>query len=224
MKFGFNSKAQIGTDVYDVQTEDRGAAHPFIDTLVLTRGRVVYRHSTNYEDLTASGALDQAILRARVEKQHRDILEALRAGVLSLEKDAPESKAPAAGPLASPSPALPASPAAAQRESHREGIAVKLLNAGSWLNSGHISLDIQVLSKHGTQPVTGADVEAFIEDGTGDPEIYLGVTGGDGRACLQFPFPTLSASSGAALVIRAKAAESREELRYHLKPKPPAQA
>lgn len=216
MKFGFNSKAQVGADVYDVQTEDRGAAHPFIDTLVLTRGRVVYRHSTNYEDLTASGALDQAILRARVEKQHRDILDALRAGVLSLEKGAAESRAPVAG--------LPASPAAAQGQSHREGIAVKLLNSGSWLNSGHISLDIQVLSKHGAQPVTGADVEAFIEDGTGDPEIYFGITGEDGRARLEFPFPTLSASSGAALVIRAKAAESREELRYHLKPKPPAQA
>src|SRR5438309_5438032 len=80
MKYGFNSKVQIGSETYDVQTEDRGATHPFIDTLVLIQGRVVYRHSTSYEDLAASGALDQAILRARVEKQHREILEALRAG------------------------------------------------------------------------------------------------------------------------------------------------
>ena len=216
MKFGFNSKAQVGGDVYDVQTEDRGAAHPFIDTLILTRGRVVYRHSTNYEDLTASGALDQAILRARVEKQHRDILDALRAGVLSLEKGAPGSNAAASG--------LPASAAATRGEGNQKGIAVKLLNAGSWLDSGHISLDIQVLSKHGAQPVAGADVEAFIDGGTGSPETYSGITGADGRACLQFPFPTLSGSSGAALVIRAKAAEGREELRYQLKPKPPARA
>src|SRR4029077_19550485 len=107
MKFGFNSRAQVGPDLYDVQTEDRGAAHPFIDTLVLIRGRVVYRHSTSYEDLAAAGAMDQAILRARVEKQHREIIEALRAGALSLEK-APSKK---------------------------EGIAVKLLNSGSWLES-----------------------------------------------------------------------------------------
>src|ERR1700747_437727 len=92
MKFGFNSKAQVGPDLYDIQTEDRGAAHPFIHTLVLIGGRVVYRHSTSYEDLAASGALDQAILKARVEKQHREILEALRAGDLSLDKAAPVKK------------------------------------------------------------------------------------------------------------------------------------
>jgi hypothetical protein len=195
MKFGFNSKVQVGSDAYDVQTEDRGASHPFIDTMVLTRGRVVYRHSTSYEDLAASGALDQAILRARVEKQHREILEALHAGALSLEKKSPAKQ---------------------------DGIAVKLLNAGSWLESGQVSLDIEVSSKKGGQPVTGAQVEAFIEGGENSPESYFGQTDASGRAILQFPFPTLNEQSLAALVIRAQAAESLGELRYQLKPKHPA--
>src|SRR5579864_2950181 len=165
MKYGFNSKVQIGADSYDVQTEDRGASHPFIDTLVLIQGRVVYRHSTSYEDLAASGALDQAILRARVEKQHREILEALRGGALSLDKAAPAKK---------------------------EGIAVKLLNSGSWLESGNVSLDIEVSSKGGGQPVTGAKVEAFIEGVAGAPESHCGHTDGDGRTSLQFPLPNLT--------------------------------
>jgi len=193
MKFGFNSKTQVGPDLYDVQTEDRGVSHPFIDTLVLIKGRVVYQHSTSYEDLAASGALDQAILRARVEKQHRDILEALRAGALSLDK-APAKK---------------------------EGIAVKLLNSGSWLESGNVSLDIEVSSKGGGQPVTGAKVEAFIEGGAGAPESHFSRTDGEGRTSLQFPFPNLTEPSLAALVIRAHAAESLGELRYQLKPKRP---
>ena len=192
MKFGFNSKAQVGGDVYDVQTEDRGAAHPFIDTLVLMRGRVVYRHSTSYEDLAASGALDQAILRARVEKQHREILEALRGGVLSLEKGAPVKQ---------------------------EGIAVKLLNAGSWLDSGNVSLNIEVSSKGGGRPVTGAKVEAFIEGAAGAPESHFAQTDAEGRTSLQFPFPNLTEPSLAALVIRAHVAEGLGELRYQLKPK-----
>jgi len=194
MKYGFNSKVQIGPEFYDVQTEDRGASHPFIDTLVLIQGRVVYRHSTSYEDLAASGALDQAILRARVEKQHREILEALRGGVLSLDKAAPVKK---------------------------EGLAVRLLNAGSWLESGHVSLDIEVSSKGGGQPVTGAQVEAFIEGGAGAPESHFAQTDAEGRTSLQFPFPTLNESSLAALVIRAHMGEGREELRYQLKPKRP---
>jgi len=194
MKFGFNSKVQVGADLYDVQTEDRGVSHPFIDTLVLTRGRVVYRHSTSYEDLAASGALDQAILRARVEKQHREILEALKAGALSLEK------------------------ATAGKQ---EGIAVKLLNAGSWLESGRVSLDIQVSSKGGNQPVTGARVEAFIEGGAGAPESHFGQTDAQGRTSLNFPFPSLPEPSLAALVIRAHTAEKLGELRYQLKPRQP---
>ena len=204
MKFGFNSKMQVGPDLYDVQTEDRGASHPFIDTLVLIRGRVAYRHSTSYEDLAASGALDQAILRARVEKQHREILEALRAGVLSLEKRALEKRA-----------LEKAAPAKA------EGIAVKLLNAGSWLESGHVSLDIEVCAKGGGQPVTGAQVEAFIEGGAGAPESYFAQTDAEGRTSLQFPFPILTEPSLAALVIRAHVAEVLGELRYQLKPKRP---
>ena len=192
MSFGFNSKAQIGDAVYDVQTEDRGVSHPFIDTLVLIKGRVVYRHRASYEDLAMSGAADQAILRARVEKQHREILEALREGALTLEKAAP---APAGG------------------------IVVRLLNAASWLKAGQVSLDISVSSKVGEKPVTEAQVEAFIEDGAGAPEIHLAHTDAAGRTSFQFAFPTLAEPASAALVIRARAAEVREELRYQLKPK-----
>jgi hypothetical protein len=208
MKFGFNSKAHVGPDVYDVQTEDRGASHPFIDTLVLTRGRVVYRHSTSYEDLAASGALDQAILRARVEKQHREILEALRAGILSLEKGIGEK----------PGTPKQRAESAGSEIDRQEGIAVKLLNAASWLDSGHVSLNIEVSEKIGGQPVTGAHVQAFIEDGTTAPESHFGHTDADGRTSLRFPFPTLTESSLAALVIRAQVGESLHELRYHLKP------
>lgn len=193
MNLGFNSKAQIGPDSYDVQTEDHTASH-LIDTLVLNRGRVVYRHSTSYEDLAAAGVTDQAILRARVEKQHRDILEALREGVLSLEKPAPH--APQDGE-----------------------IAVKLLNAKSWLDAGRVWLDIAVLSKAAGRPVADAEVEAFIEDGAAHPRSHLGRTDAEGRASLQFPFPALSEPALAALVIRARAAEATGELRYQLKAK-----
>lgn len=191
MNLGFNSKAQLGQDSYDVQTEDHSASH-LIDTLVLNRGRVVYRHSTSYEDLAAAGLTDQAILRARVEKQHRDILEALRQGVLSLEK--------------------PATP--------KDGeIAVKLLNARSWLDAGKVWLDIAVLSKEAGQPLADVEVQAFIEDGAAAPESHFGRTDAEGRASLQFPFPTLAEPALAALVIRARAAEATGELRYQLKAK-----
>jgi hypothetical protein len=85
-----------------------------------------------------------------------------------------------------------------------------------------VSLDIEVSSTGGGQPVTGAKVEAFIEDGAGAPESHFAHTNGEGRTSLQFPFPNLTEPSLAALVIRAHAAESLGELRYQLKPKRPS--
>ena len=96
---------------------------------------------------------------------------------------------------------------------------MKLLNAGSWLKAGQVSLDIAVSSKVGDKPVTEAQVEAFIEDGAGAPEIHLAHTDAAGRTSFQFSFPTLTEPASAALVIRARVAEVREELRYQLKPK-----
>ena len=41
MSMGFNSNVEVGDAVYHVQTEDRGLQHPFVDTVVLSGGRVV---------------------------------------------------------------------------------------------------------------------------------------------------------------------------------------
>ena len=84
MSLGFNSKVQVGERFCDVQTEDRGLRHPFIDTLVLCQGQVLHRRSTSYSDLLASGAPDQEALRLRVERQHQEVLKALRDGALKL--------------------------------------------------------------------------------------------------------------------------------------------
>ncbi len=142
-----------------------------------------------------------------MEKQHREILEALRSGILSLEKGAAD-KHHIAGQRGE---------SAADRE--RQGIAVKLLNAASWLEAGHVSLNIEVSEKLGGQPVSGAHVQAFIEDGTTAPENYSGQTDAEGHTSLRFPFPMLAESSAPALVIRAQLGESLDELRYHLKPR-----
>jgi len=46
VKLGFNSNRRVGDAVYQIQTEDRGPDHPFIDTIVCVQGRVLHRRST----------------------------------------------------------------------------------------------------------------------------------------------------------------------------------
>jgi hypothetical protein len=195
MSIGFNSKVQCTGGLYDVQTEDRGAARPFIDTLVVLSGQVLHRRSVSYSDLLASGAADQTVLRGRAERQHREILEALRSGSLPLQ-DAVSAASTA--------------------------IQVKLLNATGWLVKGKVTLEIEVLTRAGGEAVSDAEVEARIE-GTGDALArFLGKSDARGRLRLEFALPPLTDSGPVALVISVRAGSAQDQLRYNLKATPTA--
>jgi hypothetical protein len=193
MNLGFNSKVQVGEGLYHVQTEDRGLSHPFIDTIVLLQGQILHRRSTSYQDLLAAGQADQVALRVRVEQQHRDILEGLRAGSLPLE------------PVGAPIEAAPA-------------LKIRLRNAGSWLAAGQATLDIEVCDRKEGQPLAGASVEVIIE-GANEPTAATGATDATGCVMLRFPMPHLVHPDAAVLVIKAQLETMQDQLRYHLKPK-----
>jgi hypothetical protein len=191
MSIGFNSNVQVGGAVYHVQTEDRGLQHPFVDTVVLSGGQVLYRRSSGYQDLLAEKALDEAALGARIEQQHREILEAVGAGSLPLDERKPAA------------------------------IAVKLCNPTSWLAAGQASLDVEVLSRPDRRPVAGADIEVSIEGlGEAATLQFASQTDTQGRALLQFRMPALGDHPNPALVIRARGAGAEDHLRYRLKPRP----
>jgi len=195
MNLGFNSNVPLHDTVYHVQTEEHGAGHPYIDTVVLCQGQVLHRRSTSFQDLLAGGPLDQEALRARVERQHREILQALREGSLHLEA------------------AAHAKPGA---------IEVKLRNPHSWLAGGRASLELEVCSPGDGGRVAGAHVMVTIEGAAGRPEKFLAQTGEQGLALLQFPLPEIAHPEAAALVIHARTPHGHSQLRYRLKPSAPA--
>jgi hypothetical protein len=194
MKLGFNSNVEVGGAVYHVQTEDRGVLHPFVDTLILSSGRVVLRRSNSYQDLLTETALDEASLRERVERQHRDIVEGLRSGQILVDEPRPS------------------------------GLLLRLCNPGSWLAGGQASLEIEVLSDPEKRPMPEVEVVAFIEWGEGEESAkFTSQTGRDGRARLSFRMPELEDDENPVLVIRLEDS-AEPILRYRLKPKSPASA
>ena len=74
------------------------------------------------------------------EERHRALIEDLRTG-LTIGEMAAAAKAEAGG----------------------GGIQVQLLNPGSWLSGGNVSLDLRVLRRADRRPEGGASVEASIE-------------------------------------------------------------
>ncbi len=76
---GFNTDINFQGTTYHVQTEDKGLATPLILSLVYNRGTILASKRSSYEDLIEKG-FDEKVLAERLQKQHKTICAAIRAG------------------------------------------------------------------------------------------------------------------------------------------------
>lgn len=76
---GFNTDIEYEGVTYHVQTEDKGLATPLILSLVYDGGTILASKRSPYDDLLA-GEFDKRALTERLQKQHKLICAAVRAG------------------------------------------------------------------------------------------------------------------------------------------------
>ncbi|MBS1840943.1 MAG: hypothetical protein JSS69_12380 [Acidobacteria bacterium] len=194
MLFGHNTNVTVGNAHYHVQTEDRGAAHPVIDTSVYLCGRVVHRRKNDYSDLLPLDAVKESILKQRVDAQHARIEEELRTGALKFsEEEASAEVAP--------------------------GLKVDLLNSSNWVKGKHASLQLRV-----TEPGGGPSAEAKIivrMDGGATPVNAAATSAADGTVAVDFEMPAI-AGTEATLIVEAHSAAAKGQLRFQLKARPKA--
>lgn len=63
-----------------MQTEDKGLARPVIMSLIYDRGTILASKRTPYDDLVVDESVDEDVLSERLNKQHRVICAAVKAG------------------------------------------------------------------------------------------------------------------------------------------------
>jgi hypothetical protein len=190
MLFGHNSNVLVGAETVHVQTEDRGIAKPIVDTTVHWKGRVLHRRTNPYNDLLPLDELKEAVLKSRIDDQHRTVMEEIRSGALKLA-------------LPGAAPVVP--------------LKIELENAKNWLAGKNATLQLAVRDAAGNA-VSGAATKARV-DGAASPAEFAGLSGADGRVTLQFEMPKLSAPE-VALVIEAAHNGSKGHLRFQLRAKP----
>jgi hypothetical protein len=78
---GYNTDVRHGEVVYHVQTEDKGASNPFIESLVYVGGQVLASKRASYAELLAEGREEKEIV-AFMDHQHRTMIAAIRHGKL----------------------------------------------------------------------------------------------------------------------------------------------
>lgn len=192
MSSGFNTDVSRGERVFHVQTEDRGPQHPSIDTVVYRNGYILHRHSWNYSEIAGKPDFSPDDLKQRVEAQHRSVIEALRDGNLDAEIAAAEEEAVRAA-----------------------GIQVQLLNPGSWLAAGKVSLEIGIVRRADKEPVSGANIHASIA-GALNKESHGATSDDNGRAIIQFDLPPLG-NGDLALVIDAQCEALKDQVRFSMR-------
>lgn len=193
--FGFNTDIKVGKTVFHVQTEDRGAGNPVLDTTIYVKGRVLAKRDTSYQAFLASPDFNEAELHAMLERQHKHLLEEVREGRL------PEVAQYLAG------------------QEPPDVLAVLLLNPTSFFKGPTVVLELQARQQRSGTPVGGARIRALLHTGTPHPMEVHGVTAADGKLRLEIPKPPLG-PTGAELQIQATAEQGTADLKYTIRPKP----
>ena len=103
---GFNTDIEFDGVIYHVQTEDKGLDTPLILSLVYVGGAILASRRATYHDLISAG-FDPLVLAERLQRQHKLICAAVKAGRIEdlkrLSRRDSEAPAPVAS-SASPAP------------------------------------------------------------------------------------------------------------------------
>ena len=78
---GYNTDVRHNEVVFHVQTEDKGLANPYIESLVYVGGQVLASKRAGYADLLAEGREEKDIVEL-MDRQHRTMIAAIRHGKL----------------------------------------------------------------------------------------------------------------------------------------------
>lgn len=120
---GYNTDVKHKNRVFHIQTEDKGEANPYVESLVYVGGEILAMKRTSYAEVIKGGRDDHAV-QDLMEQQHRTMIAAIQRGRFDGPNGAvqvpegmspPEAPAPSAG--AAPASALPAPPASPGRAS-----------------------------------------------------------------------------------------------------------
>lgn len=76
---GFNTDVEYAGTTYHVQTEDKGLETPLILSLVYVGGAILASKRTSYQDLI-EGGFEETALVERLQRQHKLLCAAIRAG------------------------------------------------------------------------------------------------------------------------------------------------
>ncbi|MDD5562505.1 MAG: hypothetical protein PHQ91_02210 [Thermoanaerobaculaceae bacterium] len=231
MLTGFNTEIDCEGVTYHVQTEDRGASKPLIESLVYVRGEILATRRTPYGDLLQAGA-EMAAVQTLMERQHRTIVDAIRAGRINLLTEPPVAgasdttvsrRSPVAGKLAG-GPSDAAKPAQKTldeviadwlaEQQHGERIRLRVLGGEDLTFGAPFALEVTIQTTPGEAPVAGAHATARFLSTTMKPAgLAEGTSDDTGTVLLKGTIPGLDQGQG-LLVVAVSHPRGNDEVKF----------
>jgi hypothetical protein len=204
---GFNTDVEHGGHVYHVQTEDKGADNPIIETLLYRGGEILAARRTGYEDLRSTG-FDEAAIARRIEEQHNAVIADVRAGRFDTRRPRPFGE----GIISSRSfdevvlDFL-------RSEMGPDPLVVSVLDPGALREGATTTLEVLVTRAHSGDGVADAEVRVRLISTAGKPRnLATGRTNESGVAAVAVALPAIGGGT-AAVVIRAQSGKDTAETR-----------
>ena len=237
---GYNTDVKHRNRVFHVQTEDKGASNPCVESLIYVGGEILATRRVSYTELLQNGRDDQAI-QELMEQQHRTMIAAIQRGKFDSPNggvrpaEVRPAEEPKRAPAESPGEATvgPGAGTAGQTAGDRtldqvildylaaelthEQLEVAVTAPAELLAGRPAQITLKAQSSVSRQPVAGASVQIRILSTVARPAVvFQGKTAADGSCAAAFSVPALQDGSAAA-VVRVVAQMGSTEFKYPVK-------
>jgi hypothetical protein len=231
---GFNTDIRHNDKVYHVQTEDKGVANPYIESLVYVGGEILASKKTSYAEQLKTG-VDDKWIGGLMEQQHRTMIAAIKRGRF----DSP-AEPTRTGQTPTPTSATLAQDGAAAlldaavtvdedrtldqviidylaSEAESEHLELSLLNEIDFFAGAAIEMRIAARKSLSQAPIPAAAIEVKVISTVEPPRvIFRGKTAADGTATIRCNIP-LFREGTAAVIISAQSAIGNDEVKQLVK-------
>jgi hypothetical protein len=228
---GFNTDIDFDGVTYHVQTEDRGSANPLIESLVYVKGEILASRRTEYSDLLEAGA-EMPSIQILMERQHRNIVDAIRTGRIDLLTEPPvggasdttvSRRSPATAKLGvGPIDALRLAEKSLDEviadwlaeQQHEERVRLRVLGGDDLVFGAPFSLQVFIQTTPGEAPVAGAHATVrFLSTAMKPTRLAEGTSDDSGAVELKGTIPSLEKGQG-LLVVSVQHARGNDEVKF----------
>ncbi|HSP32794.1 MAG TPA: hypothetical protein VLU46_00590 [Thermoanaerobaculia bacterium] len=233
---GFNTDIRHNDKVYHIQTEDKGIANPYIESLVYVGGEILASKKTSYAEQIKNG-VDEKWIGSLMEQQHRTMIAAIKRGRFDAPADETKSSMSLPrGTVAQPTDkafGAPAGPPEAvgektldqviidylASEAESEHLELSLLSQADFFAGVPVELRVATRKSLSPNPIAAASIEVRVISTVEPPRvIFRGKTAADGTAMVRCTIPAFREGT-AAVIISAQSAIGNDEVKQLVKRK-----